>query len=274
MRVSRVIRYPIDIISILIVLCTLSLQLTALVRYWPWYASIPILLLVREVNLIEHNHMHLTIFRNKFLNTLLGWICHLSGGVPLDSYKLHHVSNHHRYNNRFDSLGRDWSSLFGFQNTRFPDRPIGKAYYVASFPLLAHGECLLWFLRAPTSIPTKGFIVSMVVVMPIIGILGWMNPTGFIFFFVIPWTVMLFGMGNNNYDHHKGCKMLTPHDSANNFLTFYYTVLSFNVGYHVAHHLKPSLHWSLLPHYHKTIVMSGPENYVPSRRVINSSAEQ
>ena len=76
---------------------------------------------------------------------------------------------------------------------------------------------------------------------------------GFLIFFVVPWIVILFGMANNNYDHHQGCKMTNAYDSANNFTTFYYTTLSFNVGYHVAHHLNPSLHWSLLPRYHGLI---------------------
>jgi beta-carotene hydroxylase len=66
----------------------------------------------------------------------------------------------------------------------------------------------------------------------------------------VPWTVMLFGMANSNYDQHRGCKMTNAYDAANNFLGFYYTKLSFNVGYHVAHHLKPSLHWSRLPQCH------------------------
>lgn len=270
MRVSRLIRYPIDLISVAIVLCTLSLQLLALSRNWPWYMVIPVLLLVRNVNLIEHNHMHLPIFRNKALNALLGWLCHLSNGVPLDSYKLHHVANHHRYNNKFDATGRDWSSLFGFRGTRFPDRPIGKAYYMASFPFLAHGECLLWFLRSPTSRPARGFVVSMTIVMPTIGFLVWLNPVGFVTFFVVPWVVMLFGMANNNYDHHHGCKMTNPFNSANNFLTFYYTTLSFNVGYHVAHHLRPNLHWSLLPRYHNAI--NAGLGYDIQHRITQSSA--
>src|SRR2546421_7494796 len=140
MPIYRLIRYPIDIVSVGVVLCALSLQVIALVRDWPWYLIFPIFFLLREVNLIEHNHMHLSIFRSRFLNTLLGWMCHLSGGVPLDSYRLHHVTNHHRYNNRFGAGGRDWSSLFGFRGTRFPDTPVSKAYYVLSVPFLAQRE--------------------------------------------------------------------------------------------------------------------------------------
>ena len=157
MRASRIIRYPIDIISVLVVLSTLSPQLIALVLYWPWYAVIPILLMLRQVSLVEHNHAHLTIFPTRFPNTLLGWLCHLSSGVPLDTYRVHHVMSHHRYNNRFNSSGRDWSSIFGFRGARLPDRPVGKAYCVASFPFIAHGETLLWFLRSATSKLARGF---------------------------------------------------------------------------------------------------------------------
>jgi fatty acid desaturase len=269
---SRIIRYPIDVVSVGVVLCALALQVTALARGWPWYLVFPIFFLLREVNLIEHNHMHLAIFRHRFLNVLLGWMCHLSGGVPLDSYRLHHVVNHHRYNNRFDAEGRDWSSLFGFRGTRFPDRPVGKAYYVLSFPFLAHGETLLWFLRSPTSKTTRGFVVSMAVVGPVSLFLAWLSPAGFVMFFVLPWIAILFGMGNNNYDHHDGCEMTGTYNAANSFLTFYYTVLSFNVGYHLAHHHKPNLHWSLLPNCHEALMRSRPDTGVPPRPAYGASA--
>lgn len=263
MRASRIFRYPIDIISVLVVLGTLSLQLIALVLHWPWYAVIPILLMLRQVSLVEHNHAHLTIFPTRFANILLGWLCHLSSGVPLDTYRLHHVVGHHRYNNRFDSSGRDWSSIFGFRGARFPDQPVNKAYYVASFPFIAHAETLLWFLRAPTSKLARGFFISMALVSGASVFLISLNAAGFVTFFLLPWAVLLFGMGYNNYDHHIGCNMTDKYASANNFLNFYYTVLSFNEGYHVAHHINPGLHWSQLPDYHEVV----------ERRRLNDSGE-
>jgi fatty acid desaturase len=256
MRASRIIRHPIDIISVLVVLSTLSLQLFALVNNWPWYTALLIILMLRQVSLVEHNHAHLTIFSTRFANILLGWLCHLSSGVPLNTYRVHHVISHHRYNNRFDSSGRDWSSIFGFRGARLPDRPVGKAYYVVSFPFIAHCEALLWFLRAPASQLTRGFFISMAVVGSASVFLVWLNAAGFLAFFLLPWVVLLFGMGYNNYDHHIRCEMTNEYDSANNFLNFYYTVLSFNEGYHVAHHSKPGLHWSLLPYLHEEVERS------------------
>jgi hypothetical protein len=77
MRPSRIIRYPVDLISVLVVLSTVSLQVFAVIRNWPWYAVILIVLLLRQVSLVEHNHAHLTIFTARFSNILLGWLCHL-----------------------------------------------------------------------------------------------------------------------------------------------------------------------------------------------------
>ena len=256
MRASRVIRYPIDIISVLVVLSTLSLQLLALLRDWPWYTVLVILLMLRQVSLVQHNHAHLTIFSTRPANILFGWLCHLSTGVPLNTYRIHHVISHHRYNNRFDPSARDWSSIYGFRGASLPDRPVGKAYYVASFPFIAHAEALLWFLRTPTSQLTRGFVISMAVVGSTSLLLVWINAAGFIAFFLVPWIVLLFGMGYNNYDHHVHCKLTNKYDSANNFLNFYYTALSFNEGYHVAHHCNPSLHWSLLPRFHDVVERS------------------
>lgn len=260
MRASSIIRYPIDIISVLVALSTLSLQLFALQRNWPWYTSLLIIVMLRQVSLVEHNHAHLTIFRRRSANILLGWLCHLSSGVPLNTYRVHHVISHHRYNNRFDSSGRDWSSIYGFRGARLPDQPVAKAYYVASFPFIAHGETLLWFLRAPNSQLTRGFFVSMAVVSTASVFLIWLNAVGFITFFLVPWAVLLFGMGYNNYDHHVRCEMTNEYDSANNFLNFYYTFLSFNEGYHIAHHFNPGLHWSLLPQLNEVLERSRNES--------------
>lgn len=264
MRISRLIRYPIDIVPVLIVVCALSLQVIALARNWPWYAIVPILLLVRQVSIVEHNVVHVPIFRSKFLNALFSWLCHLSNGLALAGYRAHHVTNHHRYNNRFNSSERDWSSPFGFKGTRYPDRPVSRLYYVATFPILAHTEVWSCLLREPASKTTRAFLVSQAVVGTACAVLIWVSPAGFVKFFLLPWIVIIFGAANNNWDEHKGCKMTNPYDSANNRLSFLHTVLSFNLGYHVAHHIQPSLHWSLLPSYHKTLYLSRLDDHLPS----------
>jgi beta-carotene hydroxylase len=261
-------RYRVDALSVASVVFIVGLQIAGVVMNWPWYLAAVFVVLVRQVDLVEHNHSHVPIFHRDALNELLGWMCFLSNGVPLEFYEVHHVRNHHRFNQKFDAGGQDWSSLYGFTSTHFPDKPVGLAYYVLTFPVITTCHCLLTILRAPGSKMSWRFVRSTVVVSLCSAALLFIHPWKFLLFFLLPWTVVVFAMGRNNYSHHLGCAMTNPYDSANVNLRMYSRLLGFNIGYHVAHHLRPGLHWSLLPTYHATIAEDIPaDRYVPPLRL-------
>lgn len=260
---GRVIRYRVDALSVTVVAAALALQLTAYFMAWPWWTVLPILLAVRQLHLVEHNHAHLKIFRQTALNELLGWMCFVSNGCPLECYELHHVHNHHRNLQRFDGEKLDWSSTFGFAGTRYPDRPVGRVYYCLTFAPLAFLHCMIELIRRPGDAVFRRFVRSSLVCLSVCGVLAYMRPWQFFVFFLVPWLVVYVGMASNNYDHHQDCKLTNPYDSANVDLRFPYRLFGFNIGYHVEHHIKPTLHWSLLPRYHRTLEPLIPaENYV------------
>jgi beta-carotene hydroxylase len=260
---GRIIRYRVDALSVSVVVATLVLQLTAYFMAWPWWTVSAVLLAVRQLHLVEHNHAHLKIFRQTFLNELLGWMCFVSNGVPLECYEMHHVQNHHRHLQRFDGEKMDWSSPFGFAGTRYPDKPVGRVYYCLTFVLLAWHHCMIEIIRRPGEAIVRRFARSSFICLGVCGALAFMRPWQFFLFFLIPWLVVYVGMASNNYDHHQNCKLTNPYDSANVDLRFPYRLFGFNIGYHVEHHIKPTLHWSLLPSYHRTLEPLIPEeNYV------------
>jgi len=266
MTAPQLLRYRIDILSVLTVIAALAVQITALLQGWPWYTVGVIFALVRQVNLIEHNHAHLRIFHQRPLNEFVGWMCFLSNGVPLEFYELHHVRNHHRYNQRFDGVRQDWSSLFGFRGTRQPDRPVGLGYYVLTFPLLTICHCLIHLARVPGTDIFMRFLRSTLVVGLVSAVLLAYDPWRFVAFFLVPWIAVFFALGWNNYTHHLGCQLTSPYDSCNVHLRPQYRALGFNIGYHTAHHLKPAVHWSELPTVHESIKAHIPaENYRPHR---------
>ncbi len=256
-------RYRADALSVASVVIVLGLQIAGVVMNWPAYAVVAMLILVRQVNLVEHNHAHIPIFYRKGLNELLGWMCFLSNGVPLEFYEVHHVQNHHRFNQKVGGTQHDWSSLYGFAGARFPDKPVGLAYYVLTFPIITTCHCLLAILLTPGSKMFRRFIRSIAVVATCFAALFSLHPWKCLLFFPVPWMIVAFAMGRNNYSHHAGCPMTTDYDSANVNLRSYSRLLGFNIGYHVAHHLRPGLHWSLLPGFHETIARNIPaEHYV------------
>lgn len=260
--VKKVLRYKIDLIPVAIVIAVVSIQLSAVVWHWPWYSIPLILLLIRHVSLTEHNHAHLGIFASNTLNEVFGWLCFLSNGIPLEFYRVHHVKNHHRYNQLFNDLEKDWSSTFGFRGCHFPDQPVSKAYYVLTFPVITTASCLIHLLRSPGSKSLKRFTASLAVIVFISIGLCLVNWTGFIMFLFVPWTVVIFAHGFNNYNQHIGCSLDDPYNSANESLSVFGKAIWLNIGYHIEHHMKPSLHWSKLPNLHRQI-----RPLIPSERL-------
>lgn len=261
---GRIIRYRIDIISVLVVMAALSLQLTAYFKAWPWYALIPIMIGVRALHLVQHNHTHLRIFRQNALNELLGWMFFISNGVAVEGYELHHVRNHHRFAEQFGGKDYDWSSTFGFVGCRYPDKPMNRVYYSLTYGPIAIMCCLIEFIRMPGTPIFWSFIRTLIVFLTASGLMIAHDPWHWFLFFGLPMIIVWLSLGNNNYDHHERCDMANPYSAARVNLRFPYCLFGFNIGYHVEHHLKPSLHWSLLPLFHEEIKEHIPqENYVP-----------
>lgn len=249
----RTLRYKIDVLAVLTVLLTVSLQVCSVLRGWPWYALFPIIVLVRQVSIIQHNHAHLGIFYSRFLNEMMGRLCSLSNGVLAEFYELHHVRNHHPFNQRFTGAQQDWSSLYAFKGTHFPDRPVGQLYYVLTFPAMCYCHCIIEMIRSPGTRIFRRFLVSLAMGAVVIGGLVWADARHFLMFFVVPWTAIAFGLGYNNYISHYGAQYTHRYDVAVDDLTLPFRFIGYNQGYHLEHHLKPTLHWSLLPAFHETI---------------------
>ncbi len=257
MRTS-ILRYRVDFVSVLLVCLAVCLQTAAVLLHLPAWFLILVLPMMRFVHLVEHNHSHLGVFRSRSLNAILGTLCQLSCGTPLEFYRLHHVKNHHVYNQG----DQDWSSLYTFSNASYPERPVGKAYYVLTFPFITTFECLLVLLRSPGTRQQWSFLLPSLTILAALSFLAWFNWQGVLIFYLLPWMVACFALGYNNYDHHVGCEVEDPHEAANNSLVKWQTLFGFNIGYHIEHHLKPGLHWSKLSQLHAEIAEKSDQKRV------------
>ncbi len=208
---SRLLRYRIDVLSVLVVVAALAAQLAALLLAMPWFTVLPILVLMRWQHLVAHNHCHLPIFWSRPLNEVLGWAMFLSGGVPLEAYRVFHADTHHRYTHR----DGDWTSPFSYQGARFPDRPVGLLHYVLTYSLLSLCHVVIELFTRPGSPALRRFLISIAVVGAACAALIHHDPWRFLLFFYLPWCVVYFLAPLANWYQHHRCAFTDPYTSAN-----------------------------------------------------------
>jgi fatty acid desaturase len=55
------------------------------------------------------------------------------------------------------------------------------------------------------------------------------------------------------FDHHSNLDTKNEFEGSRNTLDSFYNLMTGNLGYHTAHHVKQGLHWSKVPEFHGTI---------------------
>jgi fatty acid desaturase len=71
------------------------------------------------------------------------------------------------------------------------------------------------------------------------------------------------------YAQHAGCRPKSasePYGHSNTYLSRFFNLTMFNIGYHVEHHDYPQVHWSDLPAFHEAMkpqLIAGQAHVVP-----------
>ena len=195
---------------------------------------------------INHNHVHLPMFRLKVHNQLLSILLSIAKGHTSTGVIVAHNLNHHQYNGGKD----DWirTSLAGSG----PGLVRVLRYVIKASVSMAKG-------RADKMAPQLDakernslrierfslFVFSCVIVL--------LDPYKMIVFVVMPWAIgMLFLIGVNLMQH-DGCDPASKYNHSRNFTNKVGNWLLFNNGFHTVHHLHPGAHWSGLPALHADI---------------------
>lgn len=90
------------------------------------------------------------------------------------------------------------------------------------------------------------------------------KPTATTLVFIIPMLIVYLGTCWTTYYHHAGLDTDDHLHASHNNVHKIYNILTGNLGYHTAHHMKQALHWSKLPEYHATIKDKIPEELITS----------
>lgn len=212
----------------------------------PWLYISSLLLAIGIVS-INHNHGHIPLWKNSFLNSVTDyWICLLQG-VPVFLFKAAHIESHHRYNQgekdvtRLSRVGNNNHLLGYLIFPVFVLSPINKLR--SEFLNKVKKEDFPKFLR---------ILAQYLILLVLWAVTFWIDWQKALVFVILPQFIAVHFLLASNYLQHAHAVVGSELNHSRNFVGFMNT-LYFNVGYHTAHHEQPQIHWTRLASAHESI---------------------
>lgn len=249
-------RYKADILPSTIVMGIFAIQLTTffLVENLWVVAGIMLGLLTLSAmpGSIAHNHFHTPTFMRPWMNRIYEVILFLETGVPPYAWTLHHNIGHHK-----DYLDQsidpaNWQMADGRVMSRIRYDVVGTLkIYPEIFRIGKNYPELLRRFKRWT-------LISLLV----LAVFVLLDPVKALILFVLPMPIMHLGLLDNTYMQHSDMDVSSDFTASRNTTNPVYNFISWNLGYHTAHHIKPHLHWSKLPAYHASIAHQIPPSMI------------
>ncbi|MGX5816650.1 fatty acid desaturase family protein [Chitinophaga lutea] len=237
---------------------TLVLGISAVLLYmpfvtgWVWGVIAAVYLVANNFifkgpfGLMLHCTSHRAFFRKEydFMNHYLPWVIGPLFGQTPETYYSHHIGMHHPENN----MPEDESSTMGFQR----DSLRGFSRYLGSFLFAGVYHLATYFVRKNRkkllirSVRGEFLFIAMCVG------LCFVNWPATLVVFIIPFVISRIIMMLGNWAQHA---FICPSDPSNPYknsitcINTKYNHKCWNDGYHISHHVKPSMHWTEHPHY-------------------------
>jgi len=247
---GTILRYTADRYTVIHVLGFALIQLAAW-RFasplWAGLAALPLFVLSLMSAPIHHNHQHVNVFREPLLNRLFELPLALQTGIGGYGWVLHHNLGHH-----LNYLSQHPSSVVDESRwTRRDGTTMGRVEYTA-WLFLTHEIDIYRVGKKHPRIYRSYLLTKLPLYVAIITLFA-LNPVNtFILYMLLPLATLLHTCWVT-YEHHSGLFTEDPHLGSRNRSSRIYNLLSQNLGYHTAHHLRPGVHWSELPELHESI---------------------
>ncbi len=241
-------------VAIFVAFFVADLVVFATVSAWPlviaWsFLSVGPKMLICSWN---HHHQHVPFFNSGLCNRLMEVIFGLQTGATSNVWVLHHNMGHH--DNYLDQT-KDESAW------RAPDGRVMPAHEYTFKLALSGYSCAFRKSEDHPEIRRVLVVMAALHIALLAGLLA-INAFNALMIFVIPMVLSYLMTCRHTYDHHAGCSEENEYAASNNIMHRWYNILTGNLGYHTAHHLRPGLHWSKLPAFHATIADRIPaENF-------------
>ncbi len=195
---------------------------------------------------IVHNTIHSPVFTKKSWNKAFQYVLSVAYGYSVSSFVPGHNLSHHRETQtpkdtmRTSKATFRWNFLNQLLFFFIVSLDVSKAEF--KWTNRMRKERPKWFYQY---LSESILITSLKVALLII------NWKAALVFIIIPHLYGVWGVVGTNLWQHDGCDPDHPYNHSRTFTGRFVNYFAFNNGYHTAHHMKPGLHWSLLPAYHE-----------------------
>lgn len=241
-------------VAVFIALFVADLSVFAFVSSWPLVVVWMLAMIFPKVCIASwnHHHQHVPFFSSNFCNRLMEVVFGLQTGAVTNVWVLHHNIGHHE--NYMDQQKDEsaWRAPDGrvMSSPEYTLKLAASGYYCAFKNSKAHPKI------------RRAFVGMTLLHLVLVAAILYINPVNGLLVFLIPMTISFLMTCRHTYDHHAGCSEEDEYAASNNITHRWYNILTGNLGYHTAHHLRPGLHWSKLPAFHASIADKiPPENY-------------
>lgn len=213
-----------------------------------WWAVALACFLAICVTTIAHNHNHLQIWNNKYLNVLQDYWLTVFYGFPVFAWIPTHNKNHHKYNNREGDYTITYrvsekNNLFTLLSyptisSYFQQSPIRQ--YLAT--MWRKRKSRFWYCLSQYAVLAIWIGAAL--------LLDWKKA---LLYVVLPQQIGLFSVLIFNYLQHVHADEESEWNHSRNIVGPVMNLFLFNNGYHTIHHVKPGTHWSEAPEKHEEI---------------------
>jgi fatty acid desaturase len=111
----------------------------------------------------------------------------------------------------------------------------------------------------------RAHLLMKIPLYALIGLGLWLRPENMVLVFLLPAALTLLHTCWATYEHHAGLPTTSHFEATTNREHALYNAMSWNLGYHTAHHVQPGLHWSELPRFHEEL-----RDRIPKERILTT----
>jgi fatty acid desaturase len=217
------------------------------------FALLLIFVVTGNTNYLLHLHIHRPFTRKTWLNLVLDMHMGLTTGMTASNWRIQHRYGHHRGIDTPYRSDRAWevvtySPLGGLS---YSIRSIWPTFW---HPIVeAYEKGVLTNVKAPINY-RWAFVEQSAFVILVVALMVWQPRM--VLGFLIPWYALIYFITRYvDYLNHYGCdEHADAYASANNCMNKMFNRFCQNFGYHTAHHLRPTAHWTEVPEIHKRIL--------------------